>query len=168
MHTFGRDLKWNPHIHMLISEGGHDSRTNKFINVSFEGVANPIYMDDPQQHKTDFTISPKWYTSDNMFINITTEKTTGTPIYNNSTGFKIVNTSIKYDNCEFKIKPQLFLGGVNGENSIETVLGLYKNLENVAIPNTPKYSIVNSGLNGFVSKYMSLSTKPVFLSLTVS
>ena len=35
LHTFGRDLKWNPHIHMLISEGGHDSRTNKFINVNY-------------------------------------------------------------------------------------------------------------------------------------
>ena len=23
LHTFGRDLKWNPHIHCLISEGGH-------------------------------------------------------------------------------------------------------------------------------------------------
>ena len=22
LHTFGRDLKWNPHIHSLISEGG--------------------------------------------------------------------------------------------------------------------------------------------------
>ena len=145
-------------IFNAISESGiriEYGDTNKFINVSFEGVANPIYMDDPQQHKTDFPISPKWYTSDNMFINITTEKTTGTPIYNNSTGFKIVNTSIKYDSCEFNIKPQLFLGGVNGENSIETALGLYKNLENVAIPNTPKYSIVNSGINGFVSTFYS-------------
>ena len=129
--------------------------TNKFINVSFEGVANPIYMDDPQQHKTDFPISPKWYTADNMFINITNEKSSGIPIYNNSTGFKIVNTSIKYDSCEFIIKPQLFLGGVDAGNSIETALGLYKNLENVAIPNTPKYSIVNSGLNGFFSTFYS-------------
>ena len=24
LHTFGRDLKWNPHIHMLITEGGLD------------------------------------------------------------------------------------------------------------------------------------------------
>ena len=145
-------------IFNAISESGiriEYGDTNKFINVSFEGVANPIYMDDPQQHKTDFPISPKWYTSDNMFINITTEKTTGTPIYNNSTGFKIINTSIKYENCEFNIKPQLFLGGVNNENSIETALGLYKNLENVAIPNTPKYSIVNSGINGFVSTFYS-------------
>ena len=23
LHTFGRDLKWNPHIHCLISEAGH-------------------------------------------------------------------------------------------------------------------------------------------------
>lgn len=23
LHTFGRDLKWNPHIHRLISEGGY-------------------------------------------------------------------------------------------------------------------------------------------------
>lgn len=22
LHTFGRDLKWNPHIHALVSEGG--------------------------------------------------------------------------------------------------------------------------------------------------
>lgn len=145
-------------IFNAISESGiriEYGDTNKFINVSFEGVANPIYMDDPQEHKTDFQISPQWYTADNMFINITSEKNSGTPIYNNSTGFKIINTSIKYDSCEFKIKPQLFLGGVNNENSIETALGLYKNLENVAIPNTPKYSIVNSGINGFVSTFYS-------------
>lgn len=24
LHTFGRDLKWNPHIHMLVTEGGMD------------------------------------------------------------------------------------------------------------------------------------------------
>lgn len=24
LHTFGRDLKWNPHIHCLISEGGYN------------------------------------------------------------------------------------------------------------------------------------------------
>lgn len=27
LHTFGRDLKWNPHIHVLISEGGAGSIT---------------------------------------------------------------------------------------------------------------------------------------------
>jgi hypothetical protein len=34
LHTFGRDLKFNPHIHILISEGGIDSRTNTFTNVN--------------------------------------------------------------------------------------------------------------------------------------
>ncbi|MBC7961113.1 MAG: transposase [Vallitaleaceae bacterium] len=27
LHTFGRDLKWNPHIHMLITEGASGNRT---------------------------------------------------------------------------------------------------------------------------------------------
>lgn len=27
LHTFGRDLKWNPHIHMLVTEGGMGSNT---------------------------------------------------------------------------------------------------------------------------------------------
>jgi len=27
MHTFGRDLKWNPHIHMLVSEGASGNKT---------------------------------------------------------------------------------------------------------------------------------------------
>lgn len=129
--------------------------TNKFVNISFEGVANPIYLDDPQEHKTDFPISPKWYTNDNMFLNITTEAISGTPIYNNSNGFKIVNTSIRYENCEFKIVPQLFLGGVNSSNSIETALFLYKNLEDVAFPNTPKNSIVNGMANGMYSRFYS-------------
>ena len=33
LHTFGRDLKFNPHIHILISEGGINSKTNEFENV---------------------------------------------------------------------------------------------------------------------------------------
>lgn len=35
IHTFGRDLKWNPHVHMLISEGGFDSRSSSFTNFNF-------------------------------------------------------------------------------------------------------------------------------------
>lgn len=27
MHTFGRDLKWNPHIHMIVTEGASGSKT---------------------------------------------------------------------------------------------------------------------------------------------
>ena len=129
--------------------------TNKFVNISFEGVANPIYLDDPQQHKTDFPITPRWYTNDNMFLNITIEAVSGTPIYNNSNGFKIVNTAIRYERCNFKITPQLFLGGVDNSNSIETALNIYKNLEDVAFPNTPKNSLINLMPNGMYSRFYS-------------
>lgn len=30
LHTYGRDLKWNPHIHVLITEGGLTNKTMKF------------------------------------------------------------------------------------------------------------------------------------------
>ncbi|MFV0327962.1 MAG: transposase [Bacteroides xylanisolvens] len=29
LHTFGRDLKWNPHIHMLVAEASYDKKTKK-------------------------------------------------------------------------------------------------------------------------------------------
>lgn len=39
LHTFGRDLKWNPHIHCLISEGGYSDngfwRIVKHFNYNF-------------------------------------------------------------------------------------------------------------------------------------
>ncbi len=39
LHTFGRNLKWNPHIHCLISEGGIGKsglwRANKHFNYTF-------------------------------------------------------------------------------------------------------------------------------------
>ena len=28
IHTFGRDLKWNPHVHLLITEGAMDEEGN--------------------------------------------------------------------------------------------------------------------------------------------
>lgn len=28
IHTFGRDLKWNPHVHMMVTEGGQGNITN--------------------------------------------------------------------------------------------------------------------------------------------
>ena len=34
LHTFGRDLKWNPHIHMLVSEGGAGN-LSPWRNVKF-------------------------------------------------------------------------------------------------------------------------------------
>ena len=39
LHTFGRDLKWNPHIHCLISEGGYSNdgfwRHVKYFNYTY-------------------------------------------------------------------------------------------------------------------------------------
>ena len=35
LHTFGRDLKWNPHIHCLVCEEGYDTKKNKMKNFSF-------------------------------------------------------------------------------------------------------------------------------------
>ena len=39
LHTFGRDLKWNPHIHCLISEGGFSDdgfwRNVKHFNYTY-------------------------------------------------------------------------------------------------------------------------------------
>ncbi len=39
LHTFGRDLKWNPHIHCLISEGGYSDdghwRTVRHFNFNY-------------------------------------------------------------------------------------------------------------------------------------
>lgn len=34
LHTFGRDLKWNPHVHCLISEGGY-SDNGLWRNISY-------------------------------------------------------------------------------------------------------------------------------------
>lgn len=35
LHTFGRDLKWNPHIHCLVCEEAYDTAKNKMKNFSF-------------------------------------------------------------------------------------------------------------------------------------
>lgn len=40
LHTFGRDLKWNPHIHMILSEGGlgNSGAWSEFKHISYEGL----------------------------------------------------------------------------------------------------------------------------------
>jgi len=35
LHTFGRDLKWNPHIHCLVCEEAFDTKKNKMKNFYF-------------------------------------------------------------------------------------------------------------------------------------
>lgn len=35
LHTFGRNLQWNPHIHCLVCEEAYDSKNDKIKNFSF-------------------------------------------------------------------------------------------------------------------------------------
>lgn len=35
LHTFGRDLKWNPHVHALVTEGAVDKNSNWFKSVKY-------------------------------------------------------------------------------------------------------------------------------------
>lgn len=80
LHTFGRDLKWNPHIHVLISEGAAGNITpwrvvkhfdyiflrnsfrkvlleqmTKCIGISFKKVKNEMY----QKHSEGFYVRAK-------------------------------------------------------------------------------------------------------------
>lgn len=40
LHTFGRDLKWNPHIHMIVTEGASGNKTvwRKIPHISFHAL----------------------------------------------------------------------------------------------------------------------------------
>jgi hypothetical protein len=40
LHTFGRDLKWNPHIHMILCEEaiGNSNIWKKFNHINYEGL----------------------------------------------------------------------------------------------------------------------------------
>lgn len=127
--------------------------TNKFINTTFEGVNNPIYVDDPMLHKSDFAIEPKYYSYDNMFINITYEATSGIKFYNNIGGTKVININTSFIKDNFIVKPQVYIGGVNEGNSIEKVLSFYKNLENSRIYDSAvKYSTLCESTNGLNAK----------------
>lgn len=130
--------------------------TNKFVNLNFEGVKNPIYLDNPFNHKGDYQIAPIYHTTDNMFINVTYEATTGTKLYNNAEGTKIINTSLRKCDCDFVVKPQMFIGGIDALNSEESILNLHKNLEgdNKAYPGLPNYSLLNANSGGFATPYL--------------
>nr|WP_243122383.1 transposase [Clostridium septicum] len=40
IHTFGRDLKWNPHVHMMVTEGGRGNITEwrHIRHISYESL----------------------------------------------------------------------------------------------------------------------------------
>lgn len=55
LHTFGRDLKWNPHIHCLISEGGYSDdgfwRNIKHFNYTFlRNAFRTALLNEMEQH----------------------------------------------------------------------------------------------------------------------
>lgn len=55
LHTFGRDLKWNPHIHCLISEGGFSDdghwRQVKHFNYTYlRNAFRTVLLNEMQQH----------------------------------------------------------------------------------------------------------------------
>lgn len=138
-----------------VSKGGvrvEYGDTNKFINLSFEGVANPIYLDCPQSHKEDFAITPLWYTTDNMFMNVTMEAYSGKAVYNNAKGSKFININSKFIRENFPVVPLTYIGGIDNANSPEKVLDIYKSLERVAIDGANKYSHIVDGEGGLVGK----------------
>ena len=78
LHTFGRDLKWNPHIHALISEGGAGNHTvwrpcthfdfrflrNSFRKVLLDQLTNKIGKSFCKVKNEMYTNMPK----DSMFV----------------------------------------------------------------------------------------------------
>lgn len=127
--------------------------TNKFVNFSTEGVNNPIYVDDPQLHTSDFPITPQYYPYDNMFVNITNEAATGIPFYNNCRGTKIINSSIKYNTTNFPQIPQVMIAGVTNDQSVQ----IYGNTADQSIQNklynsSVPQSTINTSVNGINAK----------------
>lgn len=126
--------------------------TNKFVNINFEGVKNPIYIDDPYKHQSDFPIAPIHISNDNMFVNITMEATTGKNIYNNADGTKFINCSSRFIREDWIIKPQTYIGGgVDNAYTAEKFGNFYKvtgTATNKPYQNAPSYStlLTDSGL----------------------
>ena len=62
LHTFGRDLKWNPHIHCLISEGGFSDdgfwRNINYFNYTFLRNAFRTVLLDLLEHKLGPSFKP--------------------------------------------------------------------------------------------------------------
>lgn len=126
--------------------------TNKFIDLNFEGVKNPIYIDDPQLHTSDFTIAPKYYPYDNMFVNVSNEQSSGIVFYNNCRGTKVINISSRFikDNCP--IIPQVYIGGATTDQSVQIFGPLYNQTTSSKVyPSSVNNSTVNSNSGGFTS-----------------
>lgn len=76
LHTYGRDLKWNPHLHVLITEGGITKKSKTFRKVNhfhyelYRKTFQRILLDKMYRHlgKSFYRIKTKmYYTHDNGF-----------------------------------------------------------------------------------------------------
>lgn len=104
--------------------------TNKFMNTNFEGVKYCVNLDDPNTHKTDFPIAPKWPAEDNEFVNTTFESITRT-WWNKSYGTKVINTSTAFNPDNWLIRPQVYIGGIDENYSLEKFGRTYKVCESI-------------------------------------
>ena len=127
--------------------------TNKFVNINFEGVYNPIYVDDPTLHSTDFPIAPIYYPYDNMFVNVTNEQSNGIVFYNNCRGTKVINISTKFlkENCP--VLPQIYIGGINIDQSAQIYGTIYnQTITSKVYPSSIDFSTVMDSTGGFTSR----------------
>ncbi len=84
IHTFGRDLKWNPHIHAIVSLGGFTKnfkyKTLKYFNVNTiagqwkylvcDIISKGNYPDDDIANKAKKTVSDIYNKNTRFFFNI--------------------------------------------------------------------------------------------------
>jgi len=70
MHTFGRDLKWNPHIHMILTEGASGNRTiwrkishipdEQFKMIRYYGLYAKEYIHSSKLYLLDNSLQRKF------------------------------------------------------------------------------------------------------------
>jgi hypothetical protein len=116
--------------------------TNKFVNVDLEGCGNGIYIDQPRSHQGDFPITPLWLCDNNSFVNVMMEAITNLEWYNRSSATRIIATSADWgDKAQMVALPQVYLGGLDHNTSIERILGMNLVKENKIYPSQLGYSI---------------------------
>lgn len=104
LHTFGRDLKWNPHIHVLLTEGAMDENSHyKVINYINYEVLRKSFMSSLFRRMREFYAdSAKELSELRKLLNVIyKEKTNGfyvnTPKMKNKDGKSaVVNYIIRY------------------------------------------------------------------------
>ena len=72
LHTFGRDLKWNPHIHCLITEGGMDEESHyKVINyINYETLRKSFMASLAKRMREFYADSPNELSELRKLLNI--------------------------------------------------------------------------------------------------